>query len=90
MTGRNHPSDPRGVIREAFEMDLAIEDCRTIFLDWALGHPGETGPAEIRALIGEYAAGRSDHPMARVLEEGLAGPPESPARRGGTRGRRGR
>jgi hypothetical protein len=69
-------------------MDLRIEDCRTIFLDWILGHPGEAGPAEIGALLAEYGPAQPDHPMTRVLEEGLEQTASPPARRGGAAGRR--
>jgi hypothetical protein len=70
-------------------MDLSIADCRTIFLDWILGHPGEAGPTEIRALLDAYGATQPDHPMTRVLEAGLAQTSSSRTRRGGARGRRG-
>ena len=33
------PIDPRGLIEEAYRMELGPEDCRTVFLDWALGLP---------------------------------------------------
>ena len=38
------PIDPRGLIAEAYRMDIGPEDCRTIFLDWALGLPEGAGP----------------------------------------------
>ena len=44
----------------------APEDCRTIFLDWALGQPG-AGPAEIAELLAHYGARQPDHPMTAIL-----------------------
>ena len=57
--------DPRGLILEAYRMQLGPEDCRTIFLDWALGLPGGTGPTEIAALLAHYASGASGPPDDR-------------------------
>jgi hypothetical protein len=88
MTARTPPEDPRGVIRDAYDMDLTPEECRSIFLDWVLGHPGETGFAEIQALIGQFGAEHPEHPMTSVLKEGLAKSRNRPRRRGGARGRR--
>jgi hypothetical protein len=77
-------ADPRGLIREAYRMDLSPADCRTIFLDWALGLPN-AGPAQIAALLAHYGPRHPDHPMTAVLREGLEpGPPRrrKPGRRG--------
>ncbi len=75
--------DPRGLIWEAYRMAVGPEECRTIFLDWALGLATPAGPAEIGALLGHYGAAHPDHPMTAVLREGLATPP--PTRRRGRR-----
>jgi hypothetical protein len=83
----SHPADPRGLIHEAFAMDLAPEDARTIFLDWALG-PEAADPAATASLLARYAPAAPDHPMATLLREAAAGTPSAPARRGGARGRR--
>jgi hypothetical protein len=72
--------DPRGLIFEAYRMNIGPEDCRTIFLDWALGRPEGTGRAEVAALLAHYAPTHPDHPMTAVLREGLAAP-RSPRRR---------
>lgn len=79
--------DPRGLIREAFAIEgIAEPDCRSIFLDWALGLPeGADASAMIAALLEAHADKPADHPMMAVLREGLnreAGPPR---RRGGRR-----
>lgn len=66
------PLDPRGLIRDAFDMrDIGEADCRSIFFDWALGLPPQVDPAvAIPALLTRHAE-QADHPMRRVLEEGL-------------------
>lgn len=70
--------DPRGLIFEAYRMELGPEDCRSIFLDWALGLDG-AGPAEVAVLLERYGAAHPDHPMTAVLREGLR--PPTPRRR---------
>lgn len=82
------PHDPRGLIREAYCIENITEDqCRSIFLDWALGHrdTGDLSP-HLEALYARYGARRS-HPMSAILRAGLASPPR-PKRRGGWRARR--
>ncbi|MEM6617972.1 MAG: hypothetical protein AAF761_10265 [Pseudomonadota bacterium] len=81
--------DPRGLIYEAYRIDgITEKECRSIFLDWALGAglAGEAARAALRQLLEAYGA--PEHPMTRVLEEGLAKVAQSPARRGGAMGRR--
>lgn len=70
---KSTPEDPRGLIREAFRIEGITEpDCRSIFLDWALGHGGEADHAQmIRTLLDRYADAPEDHPMRLVLLEGL-------------------
>lgn len=83
--------DPRGLIREAYRMEgLGPGECRSIFLDWALGLPAGSDPrALIPALLARYSATAPDHPMTQVLRSGLdaSGPAR---RRGGWAARRGR
>jgi hypothetical protein len=66
------PLDPRGLIREAYAMPgLGAAECRSIFLDWALGLPeGIDAAAAAVALRARWAPGRPDHPMTAVLGEG--------------------
>ena len=72
--------DPRGLIRDAFAMEnIAEPECRSIFLDWALGHDGDPKPL-IPDLIEKYARHNENHPMSKILEEGLQKTP-SPRRR---------
>lgn len=80
--------DPKGLIFEAFRIDgITKSECRTIFLDWALSLPIEqdTGTT-LRALIAQYRAADTDHPMHEVMHEGLVGM-SAPRRRGGWRSR---
>jgi hypothetical protein len=80
--------DPRGLIQEAYRMDIGSQDCRTIFFDWALGRPDGCGRDDIRALLDHYGPAHPDHPMTAVLREGLATNAAPPSRRGGWRSRR--
>ena len=81
--------DPRGLILEAYAMDLGPEDCRTVFLDWVLGRPAETAARDIAVLLAHHGAAHPEHPMTAVLRAGL-GRADPPRRRGGWQGRRGR
>ena len=78
--------DPKGLIREAYLIEgIAEPECRSIFLDWALGlPPGEDPASAITALLKRH--GEAGHPMTRVLTEGL-GAPARTGRRGGRMGR---
>ena len=86
MPKGEHPADPRGLIQEAFAMDLSAEDARTIFLDWALGP--EAGPGAPAALLAHYADQHPGHPMTALLRDAAAaGAQAPPIRRGGRRKR---
>jgi len=65
--------DPKALIQEAFRIDgIAIEECRAIFLDWALGVPDGSDMHDlIRLLLALYHGEPDDHPMKVVLREGL-------------------
>ena len=80
--------DPKGLIREAYRMQgITASECRTIFLDWALGVPaGVDAQAEVKGLLVQYADQPADHPMTQTLLAALrdAGPAR---RRGGRAGR---
>ena len=80
--------DPKGLMREAYRIPAITKaECRSIFLDWALGLPMDEAPAlRIKLILEQYGAGAPDHPMTEVLKEGLADQPEK-RRRGGRRGR---
>lgn len=73
--------DPRGLISEAYRMEIGPEDCRAIFFDWALGHPAAVGREEVEALLAHYGPGHPEHPMTAVLREGVDELPQGPRRR---------
>ena len=82
------PEDARGLIHEAYAMEIGPEDCRSIFLDWALGQAeGADHRGLITRLLDHYGTQAPDHPMTAVLREGLDQAERPPARRGGRRGR---
>ncbi len=82
------PADPRGLIFEAYRMDLDAKDCRTVFFDWAVGLDAAVRPELVRLLLEHYGPAHADHPMTAVLREGLEEAPPPSGRRGGWRGRR--
>ena len=80
--------DPRGLIREAYRIEgISEPECRSIFLDWALGLPSDVETRSyIEAALSQYGDAE-EHPMTRVLTEGLD-KADAPKRRGGDRARR--
>ena len=81
--------DPRNLIREAYRIEgITLADCRSIFLDWALGlKDGQEAQGAAKELLDHYAAQPSDHPMTVVLSEAVSGKATA-RRRGGASGRR--
>jgi len=81
--------DPRGLIRESYRIEgISAEECRSIFMDWALGIPEGADMRQKVIALYERHKGNADHPMTRILRDGVA--PTAPARRrGGRAGRRG-
>lgn len=77
-------ADPKGLVRESYRIEgITLGECRSILVDWALSLPLDAPMKEaIRVVMAEYALGAPDHPMSKVLEEGLMSP-EAPKRRGG-------
>lgn len=78
--------DPRELIMESYRIGgITLGDCRTIFLDWAIGQ-SDGGEVDLRpqieVLLTVYGAEAPDHPMTQVLRAGLADPPKA-KRRGG-------
>lgn len=86
MPRGTHPLDDRALIAEAYRIDgITVEDCRSIFFDWALGLKA-ADPAEAAAhLLADYAP-PPEHPMTGLLREAMTRS-ASPQRRGGRRGR---
>ncbi len=80
----NLECDPRGLIYEAYRMDIGEQECRSIFLDWALGTQlGADMRAMLEELLAEYAGDGPDHAMTAVLREGLEKANRPAVRRGG-------
>jgi hypothetical protein len=80
--------DPRDLIGEAFRMEgVGAADCRSIFLDWALGLPAGVAPAEAAAALLAHHAPPAEHPMTALLTEAAAGEAAPEGRRGGAKGR---
>ena len=80
-------NDPKALIRESFNIDgINIEECRSIFLDWALSLPNDVDAKKIIPLLIDKYNDKKEHPMLITLREGLI-TTVSPTRRGGRRGR---
>ena len=77
-------ADPKGLVRESYRIDgITLEECRSIFIDWALSLPVTADvPDSIRTLLADYGSADPDHPMGKVLRDGLMAAPEA-RRRGG-------
>jgi len=78
------PADPKGLIRESFRIEgITSEECRSIFLDWALSIPvGQDTKPLVEALLVKHADDEENHPMKAVLRAALDAA-VSPKRRGG-------
>ncbi|WP_376877653.1 hypothetical protein [Albirhodobacter sp. R86504] len=77
-------ADPKGLIRESYKIEgITAEECRSIFVDWALSLPeGVESVAAMRAALAQYGAD-ADHPMSKMLTEGMTAGTMVPQRRGG-------
>ena len=63
--------DPRGLIFESYRIEnITIEECRMIFLDWALEVAKSDMTEDINTLLSEYKEIYEDHPMTEVLLAG--------------------
>ena len=81
--------DPKGLMREAFLIEgIMAAECRSIFLDWALGVPSDRDmQREVGRLLTHYTPYvPADHPMLETLLAAQVAP-ASPRRRGGRNGR---
>lgn len=85
MDKGNLDNDPRGLIFESYRIEgIVIEECRSIFLDWAMGIPlGEDMRPHLEILMAEYGSVNPDHPMTKVIREGLEKTAAPRQRRGG-------
>ena len=63
--------DPRGMIYEAYRIEgVTLEECRMIFLDWAMNTPVGNMQDYLGQLLAEYESNNQDHPMTVVIKEG--------------------
>lgn len=79
--------DPKKLVHESYRIEgITLEECRSIFLDWALSVPMD---ADHIALIKQLMLRHDvpDHPMTEVLKAGLDTYESKPKRRGGFRSR---
>ena len=82
--------DRRGLITEAYRIEgIGAADCRSIFLDWALGLPAGVAPTQAAAALLAHHRPPEDHPMTALLREAAGRPAGIGRRRGGARGRDG-
>lgn len=83
-------ADPKGLVRESYAIEgITAGECRSIYLDWALSLAVDTDAHEaMRVLLAQYAPANPDHPMTKVLTDGLI-PGDKPTRRGGRSARLG-
>lgn len=81
---RGDPIDPKTLILDSFLIEgISEPECRVIFLDWALSLPAPHTPASaIPLLLERHGDTDPDHPMRKVLREGLQSA-EKTGRRGG-------
>ena len=76
--------DPRGMIYEAYRIEgVSLEECRMIFLDWALNTPQGDTNAHLDEWLVEYEADNTNHPMTHVIRDGLKSSSNVAKRRGG-------
>ena len=65
--------DPRGLFQDSYRIEgIVLEQCRSIFMDWALGSDLKHAKADMQALLDHYGPDNPDHPMTQVLREGLS------------------
>ena len=87
MNKGNLDIDPRGLIFESYRIvGLGMEEARSIFLDWAMERARDDMRPQLEKLLAEYGDAHPEHPMTKVIREGLNAP-DKPKRRGGRSGR---
>ncbi|MFV2091975.1 MAG: hypothetical protein ACC634_02715 [Hyphomicrobiales bacterium] len=80
--------DPRGLFTDSYLIEGITEgECRSIFLDWALGVPVGQEPRDwVALLLKQFQPAHPAHPMTKVLSQAMAAAPAG-KRRGGRGGR---
>ncbi|HEY9039395.1 MAG TPA: hypothetical protein VIN05_10700 [Roseovarius sp.] len=88
MKPRDDRLDRKALIYEAYRIDgITADECRSIFLDWALSLPEEQDTQDaIAHYLGQYQENHPDHPMTEVLRQGQQAA-HAPRRRGGWKSR---
>tara|TARA_Y100001960_G_C14203736_1_gene600869 strand:+ start:86 stop:355 length:270 start_codon:yes stop_codon:yes gene_type:complete len=81
-------NDPKALIREAYNIDgISLEECRTIFLDWAISLSLDHDTKKVlKNLLEQYGTKYPSHPMTKTIREGLK-ETAKPRRRGKRRTR---
>jgi hypothetical protein len=66
-------NDPKALIRESFNIEgIKIEECRSIFLDWALSLPNDVDTTEtISLLLEKYVVVSTISCMSRFKQKRL-------------------
>ena len=66
-------ADPKELISESYKMDSVTEgECRSIFFGWALAIDDNSDPIKlIASLLELYGTYYPNHPMTKVLMEGM-------------------
>ena len=82
------PLDKKELILESYRIEgIVAEECRSIFLDWALSLPdGQDTQDAIAIMLQRYQPDNPDHPMTQVLLDGQK-TAQKPRRRGGWKSR---
>ena len=82
--------DPRGLLYEAYRINgITLADCKTIFLDWALGLDYNIDQIKaISSALEEYEQDNPKHPMTTVLRDGIVPEGKPRKRLGGHNARR--
>lgn len=87
MEKTKHPSDPRGLIYESYNIaGITAAECRSVFLDWALGiSESDNFQEHVAAMLAVYGHSAPAHAMTGILHEAMQ-TAQKPKRRGGKRG----
>lgn len=81
-------ADPKNLVKEAYNIEgITDDECRSIFVDWALSVPLDSDHKELLSDLLNTYGHHADHPMTLVMKEGLEQADIKPKRRGGYRAR---
>ena len=76
-------NDPNGMITESYNIaGITEEECRSIFFGWALAFNQDLDPIHaIKEFLKAYENKYPQHPMNKVLREGITEHNLNPSRR---------